>query len=142
MLKDFRDFLLKQNFLALALAVVIGTAVGKVITALVSDVIMPVVGVALPGGGWRQARVVLQSSVVEGKPVENALLLGDLLGAFVDFLIIAFVVYVITRALVKSPPPPDTRPCPECTELIPSAARRCRYCTAQVGAAPLSGARA
>jgi len=135
MLSGFRDFLLKQNFLALALAVVIGTAVGKVISAIVSDVIMPVVGLALPAGGWREFRIVLGQAVVEGKPVENALLVGDLLGALVDFLIIAFVVYLITKALIKTPPPPDTRPCPECTEVIPARARRCKFCTSPVASA-------
>jgi large conductance mechanosensitive channel len=134
-LTGFRDFLLKQNFIALALAVVIGTAAGKVITAIVAGVIMPLVGLALPGGGWRQFRIVLGQTVVEGKPLENALLLGELLGTLVDFTIVALVVYLITKALIKSPPPPDTRECPECTEAIPLAARRCKYCTAQLSPA-------
>jgi large conductance mechanosensitive channel len=134
-LSGFRDFLLKQNFLALALAVIIGTAAGKVVTAIVSDVIMPFVGLALPGGAWRQFKIMLGASVVGGEPAENALLLGDLLGVTVDFLIVALVVYLVTKALIKSPPPPDTRPCPECTETIPAAARRCKFCTAQVAPA-------
>jgi large conductance mechanosensitive channel len=136
MISGFREFLIKQNFLALALAVVIGTAAAKVVAALVADLIMPIVGLVLPGGSWRTARIVLERSVVDGEPVENALLLGDMLGAVLDFLIVALVVYAIMRALVKSPPPPDTRACPECTEAIPAAARRCKHCGAQVGTAP------
>ncbi|MBA3584794.1 MAG: MscL family protein [Gemmatimonadetes bacterium] len=134
MLQGFREFMLKQNFLALALAVVIGTAIGKVVTAIVSNVIMPLVGVALPASSWRTFRVVLQRSTVDGETVENALLLGDLLGAFVDFLIIALVVYLIAKALIKSPPPPETQSCPQCTETIPVNARRCKYCTSDVAA--------
>ncbi|HZX40304.1 MAG TPA: MscL family protein, partial [Myxococcaceae bacterium] len=57
--KDFREFLLKQNALALAVAVVIGAAVGKVVSAIVDDVIMPVVGLVLPPGEWRSLEVPL-----------------------------------------------------------------------------------
>ncbi len=135
MLQGFRDWLIKQNIVALALAVVIGTALGKVVSAFVADVIMPLVGVALPGGSWRTVRVVLERSTVDGKVVENALLLGDLLGALLDFVIIAGVVYLITKVFIKSPPPPDTRSCPKCLETIPTAATRCRYCTAELGPA-------
>lgn len=132
MLRGFRDWLVKQNVVALALAVVIGTALSKLVAAVVADLIMPVLGLALPGGSWRTYRVVLQRSTVEGEAVENALLLGDLAGAFVDFLIIAGVVYFVTKAFVKSPPPPDTRACPKCLETIPAGATRCKFCTAEV----------
>ena len=133
MVQGFRDFLVKQNFLALALAVVIGTAAAKVVGALVADVVMPVVSLVLPGGSWRQFRIVLERSVVDGEPVENAILVGDLFGALVDFLIVALVVYLVTRALVKSPPPPDTRSCPYCLETVPAGASRCKFCTAGIG---------
>src|SRR5687768_2161343 len=111
MLQGFQEWLIKQNIVGLALAVVIGTALGKVVAALVADVIMPFVGLVLPGGSWRQFRVVLERSTVNGEPVENALLFGDLAGAVVDFVIIALVVYLVTKALIKTPPPPDTRSC-------------------------------
>jgi large conductance mechanosensitive channel len=119
----FREFLLKQNALALAIGVVIGAAVGRVVTGIVEDVIMPVVGLVLPAGEWRNAVLPL--------PRGNALKYGDLLGRCVDFVLIAWVVYVVTKALLEKPaaPAPATRTCPECLEAVPAAARRCRACT-------------
>jgi large conductance mechanosensitive channel len=131
-LKGFRDFLTKENVIALALAVVIGTATGKVVSAIVEGAVMPVVGLVLPAGNWRETRVVLDQTVRDGEVVENAIQVGSVLGALLDFLIIAFVVYLVGRALVKAPPPPDTRTCPFCRETIPAEATRCKFCTADL----------
>lgn len=139
MLKGFREFLTNANFLALALAVVVGTATGKVVSAIVEGAVMPVVGLLLPAGNWRETRVVLDRTVQDGEVVENAIQVGSVLGAVLDFLVIAFVVYLVARALVKAPPPPDTRTCPLCRETIPAEATRCKFCTADVSSA---GARA
>ena len=128
--KDFREFLLKQNALALAVAVVIGAAVGKVVSAIVDDMIMPVVGMLLPGGEWRSLEVPLAHDAT-GK-VTNAIKYGDLLGRMVDFLIIALVVFFLTNMLLKTPPPAPTKSCPRCTEALPTAATRCKYCTSDV----------
>jgi large conductance mechanosensitive channel len=119
----FREFLLKQNALALAVGVVIGAAVGKVVSGIVEDVIMPVVGLILPAGEWRNAAIAL--------PHGNALKYGDLLGRCLDFLLVAVVVYAVTKTLLESnaaAPPPATKACGECLELVPAAARRCRSC--------------
>ena len=124
--KDFREFLLKQNALALAVGVVIGAAIGKVVSALVDDIIMPVVGILLPGGEWRAWELPLAHDAA-GK-VTNALKYGDLLGRSVDFFIIAVVVFVVTKALLKEP----TKTCPRCAEPISAAATRCKYCTSDV----------
>jgi large conductance mechanosensitive channel len=130
MLGDFRGFLTKTNALALAVGVVIGAAVGNVVSALVADLIMPLVSVLLPGGGWRDAKIVLSSSVdATGKVTENAILYGHLLGMVIDFVIIAFVVYLLVRRLIREAPPAPTRQCPECLEVLPFAARRCRACS-------------
>lgn len=130
MVRGFQEWLVKQNIVGLALAVVIGTALGKVVSAVVADLIMPLVGLVLPAGNWREFQVVLSRSVgSDGAPVVNALRLGDLLGALVDFIIIALVVYFVTKAFVKAPPPPDTRECPACREQIPRGATRCKFCT-------------
>jgi large conductance mechanosensitive channel len=119
---EFREFLLKQNALALAIGVIIGAAVGKVVSGLVDDIIMPIVGVVMPGGEWRNAQIVLSGN--------NAIKYGDLLGRLVDFVIVALVVFLIVKALLEKPP--ATRNCPECLELIPIGARRCRACGSQV----------
>ncbi len=136
MLSEFKGFLTKTNALALAVGVIIGAAVGAVVTALVADILMPVVSLFLPGGDWRAAKYVL-SSVTDatGKVTENAILYGDFLGILLNFFIISFVVFWIVKTLVKPVPEKTPEPmtaCPECLEMIPKAARRCRACTAVV----------
>ncbi|MFL5319326.1 MAG: large conductance mechanosensitive channel protein MscL [Myxococcaceae bacterium] len=123
MWKDFRDFLFKQNALALAVGVVIGAAIGKVVSGIVDDLIMPLVGAVLPAGDWRTAELQLAGA--------NSIKYGDLIGRVVDFLIIALVVFAITKVLLNAPPP-ATKDCPECLEKIPLLAKRCRACTAVV----------
>lgn len=136
MIAEFRGFLTKTNALALAVGVIIGAAVGNVVSSVASDILMPVVGLILPGGGWREAKVVLTSTTdASGKVVENAILYGRFLGAVIDFIIISFVVFMITKALIKPVPvaaAEPTKKCPECLEMIPEAARRCRACASVV----------
>jgi large conductance mechanosensitive channel len=129
MLQEFKDFLMKTNALALAVGVIIGGAVGKVVGSLVSDILMPVIGMLIPGGAWRELKLVLGSKP-DGTPL-NVITYGQFLGSIVDFIIIGFVVFMITRALLKPAPAPEapaTKPCPECLETIPKAARKCRAC--------------
>jgi large conductance mechanosensitive channel len=132
MISEFRGFLTKTNALALAVGVIIGGAVGAVVSALAADILMPIIGVFLPGGSWREAKIVLsQSTDAAGKVTENAILYGHFLGTLIDFLIISLVVFLIVRTLVKPAPVPPAEPmkqCPECLEMIPNAARRCRAC--------------
>jgi large conductance mechanosensitive channel len=136
MLKEFRSFLIQTNALALAVGVIIGAAVGKVVSSLVADILMPFIGLAIPGGSWRESRIVLSSTTdATGKVVENAVTYGAFLGAVIDFVIIAAVVFLIARMILKPAPPapaPATKTCPECLEIIPAAAKRCRACTAPV----------
>lgn len=132
MIKDFVSFLTKTNALALAIGVIIGGATGKLVSSVVDDTLMPVVGLIMPAGDWRDAQIVLsQSTDAAGKATVNAIKYGHLLGTTLDFVIIAFVVYVLTKALLpKEPPPPETKNCPECLETVPAAARKCKACTA------------
>lgn len=126
MWRDFKAFLVKENVLALAIAVVIGGALNKLVTALVNDFIMPIVAVAVPEGDWRQA-------TLDVGPVE--FLVGDFLGVLIDFLIIAFVVWRISKAFIKTPAPKDkpaTRECPYCMTSIDARATRCSNCTSQL----------
>jgi large conductance mechanosensitive channel len=135
MIAEFRGFLTKTNALALAVGVIIGAAVGNVVSALAADVLMPVIGLFLPGGDWRQAKFVLRPAV--GKISETAILYGHFLGTIIDFIVISFVVFLIVKGLVKPVPVPPAAPmkaCPECLEMVPAAARRCRACTAALGA--------
>ena len=130
MLAEFKKFLLQTNALALAIAVVIGGAIGKVVSSLVSDVLMPLLSLAIPGGEWRDAKIVLATGA-DGK-VTKAIAAGQFLGNVVDFVIIALAVFLLTKALIKpAPAGPPTKHCAECTEEIAAAAKRCKFCTAQ-----------
>lgn len=133
MIKNFSAFLTKTNALALAVGVIVGAAVGGVVSALVADILMPLIGRILPGGDWREAKYVLSSATdAAGKVTENAILYGHFLGTVVDFVIIMTVVYLIVRTLIREAPPAPTRECPECLEILPIAAKRCRACTAVI----------
>lgn len=143
MLAEFRGFLTKTNALALAVGVIIGAAVGNVVSAVASDLLMPLIGLVLPGGSWREAKIVLSSSTdPAGKVMENAILYGHFIGTLVDFLIVSLVLFLIVRALVRPvavPAAEPTKKCPECLEMIPQAARRCRACTATQGVSAGAG---
>lgn len=138
MLNEFKEFLLKTNALALAVGVIIGGAVGKVVSSLVADILMPLISLGIPGGSWRETKIVLGSTMdAAGKTVENALTLGTFLGAVIDFVIIAAAVFFLTKLLLKpapAPPAPPTKTCPDCLETIPQAAKKCRACGSAVPA--------
>ncbi len=119
--KEFRDFLTKTNMLALALAVVIGGAVGKVVDGLVKHLLMPVIGIVDAKGDWRQWSTEIGRFKLE---------YGQILGLLVDFLIVAMVVFFVTKALIKPAPPAPSKVCPECRENIHPEATRCKFCTA------------
>lgn len=97
-LSEFRKWLTETNALALAMAVVIGGAVGKLVSALVDGLIMPLLGLIIPGGEWREVKIALDA---EG----NALGIGPVLGATVDFIIIAAVVFIVSTKLIGTAPP-------------------------------------
>jgi large conductance mechanosensitive channel len=129
---DFRKFAFKGNVVDLAVGVVIGGAFGKIVSALVADVIMPVVSLALPGGDWRNRGLVLRAGAT---PKDDVIVKwGDFLGACLDFFIIALALFLLVSkfvaALSKKPEEtPKTRECPYCLETVPIAAQRCRACT-------------
>ncbi len=133
MIQDFKDFLLKQNALALAVGVIIGGAAGRVVSSIVSDLLMPFISLVLPGGEWRSARLILsQATGPDGTEVVNAINYGSFMGAVIDFTIVAFVVFMILRTALKPAPAaakPPTKSCPFCKETLPVDATRCRACT-------------
>ena len=140
MIKGFRDFLLKNNVFALAVAVIVGGAVGKVVSSLAADIIMPLISPLMPSGEWRAAKLVLGTRVgPDGKPVVNALTYGNFFGNVIDFLIISFIVYLMTRAIFKPEPapapPPPSKTCPYCKETVPEEASRCKFCTSDLATA-------
>lgn len=123
--REFREFLLKTNMFSLAMGVVIGTAVTKVVASIVGDLIMPIIGILSPEGSWRTVRVgygKLQFTI------------GNFLGTLLDFMIIAVVVFMITKMFVKQAPPPPTRICGACKEGNHPEATRCKWCTSDLPA--------
>lgn len=132
-MKGFLDFLKQTNALALAIGVIIGGAIGKVVSSLAGDLLMPLISLAMPSGNWREAKIAL-THAPDGT-VEKALGIGTFAGAVVDFVIIAAVVYWITKVAMKpapAPPPPPTKQCGECLETVPAAAKKCRACGSAV----------
>jgi large conductance mechanosensitive channel len=131
MLKEFRKFILRGNVVDLAVAVVIGAAFGAVVTALVKDLVTPLI--AAIGG---QPDFSGLSFTIHG----SRFMYGDFINAIISFLIIAtvvffFVVQPLNRFMGKLKPEeevdtPAERECPECLSAIPAAAKRCKFCTA------------
>ena len=135
MLKDFRDFVLRGNVVELAVAVVMGAAVGAVVTAFVASFVTPLI--AAIGG---KSDFSALAFTING----SRFTYGAFFNALLSFLIIAAVVFFfvvrplnILMARLKPEPAVDkvVRPCPECLSDIPEEARRCAFCTAEVGAA-------
>lgn len=123
--REFREFLLKTNMFALAMGVVIGGAIQKVVASIVGDLVMPVVGILTPEGSWRTLKVGygrLQFTV------------GNLMGTVLDFVIIGVVVFLITKMFVKQAPPPPTKTCNACREGNHPEATRCKFCTSELPA--------
>jgi large conductance mechanosensitive channel len=133
LLKEFREFILRGNLVDLAVAVVIGTAFGAVVTALVKDLITPLL--AAIGGEPRFGNLTFTIN-------HSRFLYGDFINALVAFLIIAAVVFFlvikpVNVLMARFQPAPavdvKTRPCPECVSDIPIVATRCAFCTTTVG---------
>lgn len=130
MLKGFKEFVLRGNVLDLAIAVVLGAAFSNLITAMVKDLITPLIG-ALIGKPDFSAWVV----TVNG----SEFLVGDFLNALIAFVLMAAAIYVFVVAPMnawiarrrrgEAPTDPTTKKCPECISEVPIAARRCAFCT-------------
>jgi large conductance mechanosensitive channel len=133
MFKEFREFILRGNLVDLAVAVVIGTAFAAVVTALVKDIITPLI--AAIGGQPDFSRLTFELNGSEFR-------YGDFINALVAFLIVSAVVFFlvikpVNALMARFQPAPavnvKTRPCPECISDIPVSARRCAFCTTVVG---------
>ncbi len=133
MIGEFKGFLTKTNALALAVGVIIGAAMGKVVSALVADILMPIIGLVMPKGDWREAQIVLSSATdAAGKTTVNAIKYGDFLGNVIDFIVIAYVVFMITKALIKEAPAPPSKDCPFCKEKNAADATKCKACASEI----------
>jgi large conductance mechanosensitive channel len=126
MMKEFKEFLLKQNVVALAIAIVVGTALNTLVKALVDDFIMPIIVAMGPGGDWQKATWSV-GSIKFG--------VGDFVAAVINFLIIGFVAWRISKIFIKPAAEAPKRNCPFCRMSVDAAATRCSYCTSQLSPA-------
>ena len=147
MLKEFKEFAVKGNMVDLAIGVIIGAAFGAVVSSLVKDVIMPPIAALLGGADFTQLFVVLKEGATAGPyaTVQAAvdagaitLNYGVFINAVVNFLIVAWAVFFVVKAMnrMRKPAPgaePTTKECPFCTTEIALAATRCPACTSELG---------
>lgn len=138
MLKDFKEFIMRGNVIDLAVGIIIGVAFGKIVSSLVSDVIMPPVGLLLGKVDFSSLYINLSSqqystlaaAKAAGAPTINY---GLFLNALIEFLIISFVVFLIVRSVNRIMPKPKvTRECSYCFSVIPIKATRCPNCTSEL----------
>ena len=143
MFKEFRDFAMRGNVMDLAVGVIIGAAFGKIVTSLVGDVIMPVLGLIIGKLDFSNLFIVLKDAHYDtlaqakaaGAPTLNY---GLFINNIIDFLIVAFAIFIVVRQinrLTKKPAAPTTKPCPFCISTIPLQAVRCPHCTSELPAA-------
>ena len=141
MLKEFKAFLMRGNVVDLAVAVVIGTAFGAIVTSFVNDILMPPIGLALGRVNFADLFVSLSgqsypnlaAAKAAGAPTINY---GLFVNTIINFVIIGFVVFLLVRQVYRMTAPPTAAPttkeCPYCASMIPLKARRCPQCTSEL----------
>ena len=143
MFKEFRAFIARGNVIDLAVAVVIGAAFGKIVTSFVDDVLMPPIGVLLGKVDFSSLFFVLSDekgmpqSIAQAKTMGVPVLAyGSFINSVINFLIIAFCVFLLVRAINRMKSKPEvaatTRDCPYCLSQIPVKAVRCGHCTSEL----------
>jgi large conductance mechanosensitive channel len=129
MVSEFRGFLLKTNALALAIGVIIGTALGTVVNSLVNDIIMPPVGLLLGGVDFAAQKWILKAGDAN---TEVAIRYGAFINAIIAFIVIAFVVFQISKMFIKEEAAGETKTCPFCKEPNALDASKCRACASAI----------
>ncbi len=142
MLKEFKEFAMRGNLIDLAIGIILGGAFGKIITSFVNDVIMPPVGKLLGNVNFADLFIdlsgthpaSLQAAKDAGLPTLNY---GSFLNTILDFIIVAFIMFLVVKAInkMKKPAPAAavvTKECPYCRTEIPIAATRCPHCTSEL----------
>lgn len=145
MFKEFKEFAFKGNMIDLAVGVIIGGAFGKVITSIVNDLIMPLIGLLMGRINFKnmfialdgQTYATLDDAIRAKAPVFNY---GLFLSNMLDFLIVAFTIFFVLKQLArfrkkeapKDPEPVTTKECPKCLSEVPIKATRCKFCTSEL----------
>lgn len=150
MLKEFKEFALRGNVIDLAVGIIIGAAFNGVVNSLVNDIIMPPIGMAIGGINFKDLFIALNGqqyrsladAQAAGAPV---IAYGQFINTVINFLIVAFVIFLLVRAINRMrkqregarPEEPTTKTCPYCYSTIPIKATRCPECTSELGETPI-----
>jgi large conductance mechanosensitive channel len=140
MFKEFKTFIMRGNVLDLAIGVIIGGAFGKIVASLVADILNPIIGLALGKIDFSNLFVALNgqhyATIADAKKAGAPTLnYGLFINAVIEFLIVAFVIFLVVKQVNRfmpkpaPPPAPATKACPECLSTIPAGAKRCPQCT-------------
>lgn len=145
MLKEFKEFAMRGNVVDLAVGIIIGAAFGKIVSSLVSDVIMPPIGKLMGGVNFNDLFISLDpektagiDSLAQANEAGAAVIAyGAFISTVIDFVIVAFCIFLLVKAMnrMKKPTeagPPTIKECPFCLSTIPLKATRCAHCTSEV----------
>lgn len=129
-IKEFKDFALKGNMLDLAIGVIIGSSFGKLVSSLVTDIIMPPIGFLIGGIDFSKLTIKLSIPGSSVAPVE--LKYGQFINTVIDFLIIAFIIFLVIKGINRFKKPQKTalttKLCPKCCMEVPLKAKKCGHC--------------
>jgi large conductance mechanosensitive channel len=145
MIKEFKEFAVKGNVVDMAVGIIIGAAFGSIVKSLVSDIIMPPVGLLLGNVDFSNLFIVLKSGATAGPYLTLAeaqsagattFNYGLFINTIISFLIVSFAIFLLVKNINRlkrekeaAPPPPSTKECPQCCSVIPIKAVRCPHCT-------------
>ena len=152
MLKEFKEFAMRGNVVDMAVGIIIGAAFGTIVKSLVADIIMPPIGLLLGNVDFSNLFIVLKQGATAGpfatiaeaqKAGAVTINYGVFANTIISFLIVAFAVFLLIRAINKlqreeeaPPEEPTTKDCPHCLSTIPIKATRCGHCTSELSAEP------
>ncbi|MDH3579758.1 MAG: large conductance mechanosensitive channel protein MscL [Hyphomicrobiales bacterium] len=147
MLKEFKEFAMRGNVMDMAVGIIIGAAFGKIVASFVKDIIMPPIGMLMGNVDFSSLFINLSdksfATLAEAQKAGAATInYGVFINTVVDFVIIAFAIFMVIRAMNNmkrqeepAPAEPTTKECPQCLSTIPIAATRCGHCTSELAAA-------
>ncbi len=137
MFKEFKEFAMRGNVMDMAVGIIIGAAFGKIVSSLVNDVIMPPIGYIIGGIDFSDLAVTIKEATADTAAV--TLNYGTFLNTVIDFIIIAFAIFMVVKGMNKlkkkeeaPPAEPTTKDCPHCLSTIPIKATRCPACTSDL----------
>lgn len=129
-IKEFKEFAMKGSMVDLAIGVIIGGVFGKLVSSLVSDILMPPIGMLLGGVDFSSMSVNLGAT----PPVE--IRYGVFINTLIDFLIVSLVIFLVIKTMNRLRPPPEkpvtTKTCPECQMEVPVKAKKCGHCCSEI----------